>query len=103
MDRSENTDWMVAATYVVLQSELPVAPHEKLPGSDRPSKGSRMLAPSFSNHREDLIGRGESDPMGLGNSSPQEPSQGKPAFFGSSEIGRASCRERVCQYVYISV
>src|SRR3546814_12040689 len=26
-----------------------------------------------------------------------------PATVGSIEIGRASCRERVCQYVYISV
>src|SRR3546814_13021801 len=34
---------------------------------------------------------------------PAHAAQPQPALHGRQQIGRASCRERVCQYVYISL
>src|SRR3546814_20018262 len=61
-----------------------------------------MGAPAFGNFARDLFGRalGQSQnaaDFNLDSQISRRPDIG--AAFGKQEIGRASCRERVCQYV----
>src|SRR3546814_10543599 len=59
---------------------------------------------TFVDHRvdarhADVLEHGEVLDIGLAKGHPETDAPD----FGQVEIGRASCRERVCQYVYISV